>query len=199
MIAITILNHHFGYKMQFITEQCMKITVFTTQKPDWELYSAAVWTQLMKYLPHACYFSLFWPYMHFLDIRVVSILSRSLPSLHLPHCHTALLRYRLLSPAVHLCFCITLIGDCWVTWTSAYVPYLTPIGALLSVHSRQASSEPWVKVGRCSSNLTGKRNYCLRYNLLIRPSRTAAYSPSWERKNTAFHSYLSLTIPTVSR
>lgn len=122
-------------------------------------------------------------YVLFRHTRCLSLsVSRSLLSLHLPHCHTALLRHRLLSPAVHLCFCISLIGDCWVTWTSAYVPYLTPIGALLSVHSRQASSEPWVKVGRCSSNLTGKRNYCLRYNLLIRPSRTAAYSPSWEKK-----------------
>lgn len=118
------------------------------------------------------------------------MLSRSLPSLHLSHCLTALLRYRLLSPAVHLCFCISLIGDCWVTWTSAYVPYLTPIGALLSVHDRQASSEPWVNLGRCSSNLTETRNYCLAYNLLIRPSRTEAYSPTWEKnkKNKTQHS-----------
>lgn len=56
MIAIKILKSQFSYKTLFITEQCTKITTFSTLKLDWQLHSAAVWTYI-KYLPCVCYFS----------------------------------------------------------------------------------------------------------------------------------------------
>lgn len=179
MIAIT--NSHFGYKMQFITERCMKITIFSIQKPDWELNSAAVWTVFASCL---LLLSLLAVYMHFLDIRVVSLYPRLVLCSQFIYLIATLPFYGIasslpLSTCAFVSLSLVIVGSLELR---LYVPYLIPIGALLSVHSRQASSEPWVKVGRCSSNLTGKRNYCLRYNLLIRPSRTAAYSPSWEKK-----------------
>lgn len=58
----------------------MKITIFSTLKLDWELYSAAVWTTY-----EASFSFLFWLYMHFLDTCVVSFFALT-SSISLPHC-----------------------------------------------------------------------------------------------------------------